>query len=183
MKRRNLETLERTKTFSRVHRRRRSPISGAKTEGNRIHARRHKRSIRRAYLDVLRPRVRSEPRRPPLGGRRERKDVSRSPFQGGGRGEEKDRELRRFVFRTFDQDVRYRSAFILSEAEIEPRSVPAPLAGAQELCIGSPCIGPAKPGSTLPQMPSEVTRLGGEGNELPYLHSIANDRPNRADGT
>ena len=122
------------------------------------------------------------PKAPPTGGRQERKDISRSPGQGGGREGEKDRELRRFAARTFDENVRHSSADETSDVEKEPHSVPAPLAGTQELCIGSPTghqrsgrappgrvrvqfvsSGPLKPGSSLPQMPNEVTRLAGGG--------------------
>ena len=78
------------------------------------------------------------PKGPPSGGRRGRMAVTRPPGQRGGR-KEKDRELRRFVVRTFDKNVRRSSAPTSSGVEIKPHSVPLPLAGAQEQCVGSPC--------------------------------------------
>ena len=55
--------------------------------------------------------------------------TSRDPWKGRRRGGKEKKELRRFVFRTFDENLRYSSAFVPSEVEIETHSVPAPLAG------------------------------------------------------
>ena len=85
------------------------------------------------------PEFAPNPKGPLSGGRRERQNVSRSPGQGGGRGRKKSKELRGFVARTLDENIRHSSAFVVSEVEIEPHSVPAPLAGTQELCICSSC--------------------------------------------
>ena len=103
-------TKSRTKSRSRVSRRRRSSRIGAESKGNRIHARHPKRSIRRAYLDVLRSEFDPNPKCPPW--------TSRNPWTGRRRWEKKSKQLRRFVFRIFDENVRQSSAFVLSDVEI-----------------------------------------------------------------
>ena len=114
---------------------------------------------------------------------------------------ERERKLDGLATWALDQNVSQSSTAPIAEINIDPHNAPAPLPGAEKLSERSSRRhsrpGRASPGRVRPefasrgrletgppwsQMPNEGGRLAGGGNELPYRHSITNDRPDRADG-